>query len=310
MRGKQGWTYYRRDLSLQLRVLTERLGGLGHPFDAGDRNRTLSSYGSVLRIIRNRLSHGGEFEVFDALNTADTVKTVLSHIGDSDGARRAEEIRATLLRDLLEDMDASTAEGGIDPLPGDQTTESSNADEEGTVADGIYGAVDWESWIPVVVGEQDDLNSLRTTRVKENVRSLIEDIADAEGPVHQERVARLVGLAFGFSRLTQPRVRKIVGQIHRASVEVDEYGFVWPTGVDHSTWLIHRTNEGKGRLFEKVSPLEIANAIVAVRKDSPNLSASEQQCRVLAQFGRRRSSKAAKAHFALGLACGKATGRL
>ncbi|MCQ1947574.1 DUF3320 domain-containing protein [Arthrobacter sp. zg-Y1116] len=312
MKGKEGWTYSRRDLSLQLRMLTERLGALGYPFDAGDRNRTLSSYGSVLRIIRNRLSHGGEFEVFDALQAADTVRTVLTHIGDTDGADRAGEIRTAVIKDLLEASEPESeavADSDDEAVPVPAGSKSSNA-EAGNGVDVLYGSVPWESWTQVVVGEQEDLDSMRTVRVKENVRSLIEDIAEAEGPVHQDRVARLVGLAFGFSRLVPARMRRILNQIPRASVDVDSYGFVWPKGIDHSRWLIHRTGTGSARPFEQIAPTEIANAIVAVIKDDPSVAGADLRRRVLQQFGRKRSSKPAREQFELGLAYAKSSGRI
>lgn len=312
MKGKEGWTYSRRDLSLQLRMLTERLGAFGYPFDAGDRNRTLSSYGSVLRIIRNRLSHGSEFEVFDALQAADTVRTVLAHIGDAEGSSRAADIRAAVIKDLLE---ASDSQGDVAADDDDQQAPTLAVASQGTAekvpaADLLYGAVPWEAWTPVVVGEQEDLDSMRTNRVKENVRSLIEDIAESEGPVHQERVARLVGLAFGFSRLVPGRMRRILGQIPRASVDIDPYGFVWPKGIDRSRWLIHRTGDGSVRSFEQIAPTEIANAIVAVIKDDASLEGAELRRRVLQQFGRKRTSKPAREQFELGLAYAKSSGRI
>ncbi|MDM7990719.1 DUF3320 domain-containing protein [Arthrobacter sp. zg-Y877] len=312
MKGKEGWTYSRRDLSLQLRMLTERLGALGYPFDAGDKNRTLSSYGSVLRIIRNRVSHGGEFEVFDALQAADTVRTVLTHIGDADGANRAGEIRTAVIKDLLEASEPEgevVADGEEEAVPIASSSESRNTEVEISVGS-LYGSVPWESWTQVVVGEQEDLDSMRTMRVKENVRSLIEDIAEAEGPVHQDRVARLVGLSFGFSRLVPTRMKRILNQIPKASVDIDDYGFVWPKGIDRSRWLIHRTGTGSVRAFEQIAPTEIANAIVAVRKDDASLSETELRRRVLQQFGRKRSSKPARAQFELGFAYAKSSGRI
>ena len=312
MKGKEGWIYSRRDLSLQLRMLTERLGAFGYPFDAGDRNRTLSSYGSVLRIIRNRLSHGSEFEVFDALHAADTVRTVLAHIGDAEGSSRAADIRAAVIKDLLE---ASESQGDVPTDDEDEQVPTSAIASQGTTGGAashelVYGAVPWEAWTPVVVGEQEDLDSMRTIRVKENVRSLIEDIAESEGPVHQDRVARLVGLAFGFSRLVPARMKRIRGQIPKASVEIDPYGFVWPKGIDRSRWLIHRTGDDSLRSFEQIAPTEIANAIVAVNKDDASLTGAELERRVLQQFGRKRTSKPAREQFELGLAFAKSSGRI
>ncbi|MBP2218028.1 hypothetical protein [Arthrobacter sp. CAN_C5] len=86
-------------------MLTERLGALGHPFDEGDRNRTLGTYGQVMRIVRNRLSHGDTFEAFDALHAVDTVRTILAHIGDESGTVVAAGIRTALISEFLENSD-------------------------------------------------------------------------------------------------------------------------------------------------------------------------------------------------------------
>lgn len=312
MRGRDDWVYSRKDPSLQLRMLTERLGSLGYPFDQGDKNRTLSSYGSVLRIVRNRLSHGGEFEVFDALHAVDTVRTVLAHIGDDERAVQAADLRTSLIAELL------TADEGTTPptkepepdIPGEPVQKHEEPAGSPDEPEALYGAVEWEPWTTVVVGEQEDLDSMRTNRVKENVRSLVEDIAEAEGPVHQDRVARLVGMGFGFSRLASARVKRILAQIPKASVVVDADGFVWAEGIDRDQWLIHRTSSEAQRPFEQISPVEIANAAMSVLKDDPSLGEPELRRRVLAQFGRKKGSKAATAQLQRGMFHAKSSGRL
>ncbi|MBP2218034.1 hypothetical protein [Arthrobacter sp. CAN_C5] len=175
----------------------------------------------------------------------------------------------------------------------------------------LQAALVWEPWTPVIVGEQEDLDSMRRTRVRETVRALIEDIAQAEGTVHQDQVARLVGLAFGFSRLVSARARRIVGQIPRASVTVDADGFVWPEGVDRDTWLIHRTSSDAERPFEHISPVEIANAAASVVRDADNaVPSGELRTLVLQQFGRKRGSRTANAQLERGLAYATTSGRI
>lgn len=306
MRGKDGWAYSRRDVALQLRMLTERLGNLGYPFDAGDKNRTLSSYGSVLRIVRRRWAHNDEFGTYDALAAVDTVRTVLAHIGDAKRAGTAAELRSSVLSELVEISDERTnvedsSFRGIKLEPStsdDQTGESS-----------LSGAVPWEPWPVAVVGEQADLDSLRTTRVKEMVRSLIEDVVDSEGPIHKDRLAKLVGYGFGFSRISNERTKRITNQIANSSVFVDSHGFVWSQGIDISKWLIHRTNTEVQRPFEDISPVEIANAAASLSRKYGTISRAELRQKVLAQFGRKKKSKAAEKNLDLGFAFAKSTGR-
>src|SRR3712207_606928 len=55
MRGKPPKTYAATDLQAQLKVLTERLGELGFPFD--NHTRIVTTLGNELRIVRNRWAH-------------------------------------------------------------------------------------------------------------------------------------------------------------------------------------------------------------------------------------------------------------
>lgn len=318
MRGKDTWVYSRKDPSLQLRMLTERLGSLGYPFDEGDKNRTLSSYGSVLRIVRNRLAHGGEFEVFDALHAVDTVRTVLSHIGDEKRAEQAADLRTSLFNELLDaDENPEQPESGPDPEKSPNLVQKPNlghkqkeSPESTDRVETLRGAVGWEPWRTVVVGEQTDLDSIRTNKVKENVRSLIEDIAEAEGPVHVERVAKLVARGFGFSKLPLPRRKILLAHISRASVIIDDDGFVWPEGIDRDKWLIYRTSNDVQRPFAQISPVEIANAAKSVLQHENSLDSSELRRRVFAQFGRTRGSSTATPQLELGLSYAKSSGRI
>ncbi|MGV2953363.1 DUF3320 domain-containing protein [Glutamicibacter sp. AGC46] len=304
LKGKEGWTYSRTDVALQLRMLTERLGNLGYPFDAGDKNRTLSSYGSVLRIVRRRWAHNDEFGTFDALNAVDTVRTVLAHIGNQDRADQATVLRNSLVSELVESpTDRSSAE---------ETSENSVVSKKDAGGRGtsetqpagnatLTGAVPWEPWNVAVVGEQEDLDSLRPARVKEMVRSLIEDVVESEGPIHKDRLAKLVGYGFGFTRVSAARKKRILNQVTHAAVAVDQHGFVWSEGIDVTKWLIHRTSTEAQRRFEDICPVEIANAAAAVIQSQGQMSAEQLRQKVLEQFGRKIKSKGSEFQMDLGI---------
>lgn len=310
MRGKEGWTYTRKDVALQLRMLTERLGSLGYPFDEGDKNRTLSSYGSVLRIVRRRWAHNDEFGTFDALTAVDTVRTVLAHVGDGPRAEEAAELRTSLLSELVETTDErpapdEPATGGAAPEPGGDNQQNQQAG--GTA---LPGAVPWEPWIAAVIGEQADLDSVRTTRVKEMVRSLIEDVAESEGPIHKDRLAKLVGYGFGFSRVPAARSKRILNQLANSAVFVDTHGFVWSEGIDINKWLIHRTSTEVQRPFEDISPVEIANAAASLTLKHETLSMNQLRQKVLEQFGRKKKSKGSDSQLDLGISYAESTGMI
>ncbi len=326
-RGKSAYTYARHDVALQLRMLTERLGSLGFPFDLGDKNRTLSAYGSVLRIVRKRWAHNDEFSPFDGLAAIETIRTVLAHISDDGRAAQAAELRSKVVNALWQEGEAtSTGRGDAEKdEPGNGTEEPEpTVGEEGTDDPGTIGVseetgvgtlrrsrtVQWEPWEIALVGEQEDLDSLRTKRVKEVVRSLIEDIVDAEGPVHKERLGRLVGYGFGFTRVRDSRRTRILGQVKNAPVEEDSDGFIWPRDVDRSRWLISRIAPKGGRIFEEISPVELANALVEVLQRDGTLSMTEANRRVLALFGRSKLSKQSIEHFRRVLMKAEQSGRV
>lgn len=305
LRGKVGWTYSRKDVALQLRMLTERLGDMGYPFDAGDKNRTLSSYGSVLRIVRRRWAHNDEFGTFDALSAVDTVRTVLAHIGDKDRADQASVLRSALLSELVEiptDHPSDEETPSISGTP-ETTPEKFMPMESLPTGDPtLQGAVPWEPWSVAVVGEQEDLDSLRPVRVKEMVRSLIEDVVESEGPIQKDRLAKLVGYGFGFTRVSAARSKRILHQLTHAAVVVDKYGFVWPEGIDETKWLIHRTSTESQRRFEDICPVEIANAAAAVTRAQGPLDTEQLRQKVIEQFGRKKKSKGSELQLELGLA--------
>src|SRR5699024_7430819 len=59
LKGKRPSSIAANDLQAQLRMLTERLGGLGYPFD--DESRTVSTVASHLRSVRRNLAHTNPF---------------------------------------------------------------------------------------------------------------------------------------------------------------------------------------------------------------------------------------------------------
>jgi hypothetical protein len=64
--GYKHWTY---DLQAQPRILTERLGDFGYPFD--DNQRTVSTLGNDLRIVCKQLAHMHGFSAEEAFHEFD-----------------------------------------------------------------------------------------------------------------------------------------------------------------------------------------------------------------------------------------------
>lgn len=87
-KGYKYWTY---DLQAQLRMLTERLGDFGYPFD--DQHRPVSTIGNELRIVRKQMAHMHDFTVDEAFRANDFAVRRLEHFGDTEGLEEAKRIR-------------------------------------------------------------------------------------------------------------------------------------------------------------------------------------------------------------------------
>jgi hypothetical protein len=104
VKGFTAKTYTTNDLQAQLRMITEKLGALGYPFDTGG-SRLVSTLGNELRIVRNRWAHNDEFSPLDAWRAYDFVCRLLDHFGDKEGLAKAQCGRRVAL------AAAATAEG-------------------------------------------------------------------------------------------------------------------------------------------------------------------------------------------------------
>lgn len=328
-RGKIGYEYQSRDVALQLRMVTERLGAIGFPFDVGDRNRTMSCYGGILRIFRKRWAHNDEFSHFDATHFLDTVRIVLTHIGDAERAGDVAAVHVELVDDLVRD-DAAPAVALAMDLRAVQTADSTAGDcvleferelhcEEfagSPFLPGISGIrsatheTTWEPWEVTLMGDPDILDRLRTKDGQQKVRAVVEDIVDAEAPVHIERLAKLVGYSFGLKRVSKDRVKSIVHQVKKSSVFRDAADFVWPENVEPGRWLLYRSCTDGEREFDQVSPVELANAIVAELTAKGGTPVDALRYVVLNAFGRKKVTKNAQLQFDKGLEQAREFGRV
>jgi hypothetical protein len=135
--GRRGGIYSSRDLSLLLRVLTERLGELGYPFD-GELPRQGQAYASELREVRNSWAHNQLFTAQSAYRAADSAALLLRMV---DGHVQADLVDALKLRLLpvrlapdsagndlpapdLSELTELAAEPTADPIRADESSAS------------------------------------------------------------------------------------------------------------------------------------------------------------------------------------------
>ncbi|MEO6082209.1 MAG: DUF3320 domain-containing protein, partial [Umezawaea sp.] len=124
------------------------------------------------------------------------------------------------------------------------------------------------------------------------VAAVVAEVVAAEGPVHVDRLVRLVAGAFGLSRVVEARRVAILAQVGGPLAVWD--GVVWPEGVQPGEWSgYRRTPEGVERSFEHVPAREVVNAMVAVARGAAGMEVGELRREVLAVFGGRRVTASA-----------------
>lgn len=300
LKGRRPSLISRNDLQAQLRMLTERLGALGFPFD--DDSRTVSTVASDLRTVRRNLAHTNPFSTLEAWRAADLCVRLLEALGDTDGIIRATVIRHEAFLGYAE-------ESGLGPAPALPETSreavTDGARTEDDVSDpgsrretvvetvrGDGGRIVFEGWPGRQVGDVSVLDTIARKESKLKVQALAEEIVDMEWPIALGRLSKLVGRGFGLGKVVVARQRKIERQIRNAELFVDEHEFVWPSEEDAMGWTEFRVDaETRARRFEEISPREIANALARVRIESPGLGDDEQELEVLRTFGRARKTQ-------------------
>lgn len=86
--------------------------------------------------------------------------------------------------------------------------------------------------------------------------------------------------------------------------------FVWPAGLDRTTWTGFRRDPNAERPMEQVAPEEIGNAMVALCRASAGMTRDELFAQTVEVFGYRRRTAAQVAVLESALAAAVAAGRL
>lgn len=322
-RGYRAMEYKTSDIQAQLRMITERLGKLGYPFDDnGDlgHSRVISTLGSELRIVRNYWAHGHKFTALDAWRAQDFIVRLLQHLGDREGRNSAKILRQAALIEVANEMGIGANLGEEDyaeqlrvpPIKMPEPEPTSCSDEPEQVSPDASVLVrhnkketprigtlraEFQPWTVVPVGESAVLENLRQRDHKNLVRAVAIEITKFEGPIHVNRLAALVAESFGFSRLYDKRKKQIVGQIKSAGLTVDRDRFVWPENLLPGEWQEFRPNSSEvKREFTEISPAEIRNAANFIHSNQPEISRSELERLTLQTFGRKRRTQKVLRH--------------
>jgi hypothetical protein len=313
LRDRDPREYASTDLQAQLRILTERLGGMGYPLDTSDRR--VSSLASLLRIARNRWAHMDSFTWLEAWRVTDAAQRLLTALGHQDAA--AARLSAQAAAHYVHESGVAPTPPVAEPDDDSQPVEASHRAEVEPDLELLQRDTDatetpllgtqrerYEPWPVVLSDDPGLLDELPKKAAKMQVRALAEEITEAEGPIHIDRLARLIGRSFGVSRLASKRSAKIKRQIRNCeSITEDADHFLWPGSLHASTWLEFRPNDSDTeREFTEISPVEIRNAAAFIRRHHPDWSDDRLQRAVLATFGKKRLTKKTRAHLEAALA--------
>jgi len=162
---------------------------------------------------------------------------------------------------------------------------------EDGLRDGHPDLVLYEPWEPEAMGDLSVLDMLPARRAVDRVQRAVVAVVDAEGPVHVERLVRLVAASFGLSKVHENRHAAILKALPASMRPKD--GFVWPERIDPERWLTVRVPEaGRNRPLKEVPLIEIANAMRVAAEESGGAQTEELKRAALAKFGSKRMTDA------------------
>lgn len=166
-------------------------------------------------------------------------------------------------------------------------------------------------WVPRPVGTTDTLDKLPSLAAAQSVRTLIQEIVAAEGPIHKIRLAKLVAGAFGLTKVHAVRADAILRCVPQELKRTGDPATLWPAQMDAVRWYEARRSEpGDGRNIEHVPLNEIVNAMAIVAEVSGGMSREELKRECLGIFGGKRLTDGISGRLEESLILGLASGRL
>lgn len=170
---------------------------------------------------------------------------------------------------------------------------------------------DFRPWSSVVIGSISVLDEIHTSYNRSHVVKIIESIIDSEGPVHRDRLAKLVAGAFSLGKVSEGRRTAIQRVVPAEYSRADDREFYWPNGVNPGTWRTVRTSRrGEGRPLGEISLVEIGNAMLVVAEQAGGSAIEDLKRDALALFGGIRITKDIGARLAEALERALAVGTL
>jgi hypothetical protein len=156
--------------------------------------------------------------------------------------------------------------------------------------------LEFKAWPAKVTHDRDFLNYLPNhPQAVSAVQSIIRDIVEFEGPIHEQRLVKLVAQQCSLNRVNEDRSNAIKAQIPKDLGRPSDEPFVWPATLDLNSWEKFRLNtDSESRTVDQVSWRELANAMVYLTKHNLGMSADELKRETLNLFGGVRLTETVK----------------
>ncbi|NVM96178.1 DUF4011 domain-containing protein [Arthrobacter wenxiniae] len=169
----------------------------------------------------------------------------------------------------------------------------------------------YKPWTVRRFGGRDILDALPSRRSVLAVREALRAIVEAEGPVHQVRLAKLACAAFELNKVNADRANSVLDALDSSAHQCDRDGFIWEGSIDPEQWTEFRVNGlDVERKLEHVSVVELRNAMIDIVRRSGGISVTELQVETIRLFGGKRRTAGITARLNEGLQYGVDNGRL
>jgi hypothetical protein len=157
----------------------------------------------------------------------------------------------------------------------------------------LTGETAFVPWRSGYLGGRDVLDALPRPAAAQRVARALAAGIQAEGPIHRDRLARLVAGGFDLGRLTADRRAAILACLPPPAPDSDGDPFLWPAAADPATWTgFRRTGPNDDRPLDHVSPDEIGNAMAALCVAGAGVDRDQLYQQTLLIFGFRRRTPA------------------
>jgi hypothetical protein len=176
----------------------------------------------------------------------------------------------------------------------------------------LPGEIPFTPWISGYLGNRYVLDRLPERAAADQVGRALLAAIRAEGPVHVDRLAKLVAGGFDLGRVSTERKESIVGCLPRTVFrDPADPQFAWPDELDPQDWTgFRRTGPDTDRPLEQVCAREIGNAMIAICIAGAGAERDHLEVQTLLVFGLRRRTAAVLSVLQAALDRAVAEGRL